>query len=439
LAISWEVKNKGKVWTFTLREGVKFHDGTAFNAEAVVFSFQRQMEKKFKYRYYNFPLFENMFGNIKNVKAIDQNTVEFSLFESFSPFLATLTTNSASIVSPTAVKKYKEKFNENPVGSGPFKFKSWERGKRIALTHNPEYWRGKSDYKEFVFIINSNLEALHNSFGKQKIDVLNSFSISRSVSLRKMKWATFSIRPIISVSYIVFNFNNPYLNREKIRRAIRHLWDPRFIKYVYQDFVVPLDLILPAGFIKHERISGLEYFSPAKAKKLLNEAGISEEIKLDFLLLNQMGLDRRMISLFSKNLDKTGIKLRIKSFSDVEYKKRIRNGNFDLTLSSWIADYPDPHNILASLFYTQLPVEGFANLSPYKNSDIPDLINQASCEDDIKKRNTIYKAVVRMIDEKVLCIPIYQNTSVIVFNNKKISRIVVTAIGNVSLFDIKKK
>ncbi len=439
LAVSWEAKSDGKIWVFKLRKGVKFHDGSDFDSSAVVFSFERQMDKKFKYRYYDFPLFSEIFGNIKSVVAIDPHTVVFYLKESFFPFLATITSSGASIVSPAAVKKHKEKFRENPVGTGPFMLKTWEKGKRVVLSRNTNYWRGKPKFDELVSIINPKFEVLHNLFVKGKIDCLDSISISRTVGIKKLRWVTVKLMPTLSVSYIAFNFKNTYLQRENIRKAIRYSWDDRILKYVFQDFVVSLNSILPRGMPGYKEISGKKSFSITKAKELLKKEKISEKISLNFLLLNNTGLERQMISLFSKNLQRVGIELKMINVSQAEYQKRIRKGDFDLAVSGWISDYPDPHSIISSLFYPQLLEQGFANLSSYENEKIRFDIRNAVRESDAIKRREKYKKIIRVINDKVLCIPVFQNTSVVIYNNKKIKQISINAIGNISLFDIETK
>lgn len=148
LAESWTVSEDGLKYTFKLRQGVKFHDGTDFNAEAVVFNFTRWSDPKSEYKFEgdSFDYYDSMFGPdgkrvIKEVKAIDDNTVEFTLNQPQAPFLQNLAMTSFGIASPTAIKEKKENFKNEPVGTGPFVFKEWKRNDSITLEKNPNYWK----------------------------------------------------------------------------------------------------------------------------------------------------------------------------------------------------------------------------------------------------------------------------------------------------------
>src|SRR5207253_9175666 len=140
LAESWTISKDGLHYTFKLRKGISFHDGTPLNAEAVKFSIERQINpahpfnKLGKYPFANF-----FFGNVKAVEVVDPQTVEFILKEPRASFLAVLTAGAASVVSPTAVRKLGADYPLTPVGTGPFKYVSWDRGQRVVLEKNPNY------------------------------------------------------------------------------------------------------------------------------------------------------------------------------------------------------------------------------------------------------------------------------------------------------------
>src|SRR5690606_34451490 len=134
LAESWEVSDDGLVYTFHLRPGVTFHDGTPVNAEAVKFSFERQIDPEHPYHDTGeFPYAEFTLGNIDTIEVIDDMTVRITLGETFAPFLANLAMHAAALVSPTAVMERGRDFSENPVGAGPYRFVSWQRGVEVIL------------------------------------------------------------------------------------------------------------------------------------------------------------------------------------------------------------------------------------------------------------------------------------------------------------------
>src|SRR5881397_4296217 len=142
LAESWSVSRDGLKYTFKLRKGVSFHDGTPLNAEAVKFSIERQIIPEHPFnKLGKYPFANYFFGNVKAVEAVDPQTVEFVLKEPRASFLAVMTAGAASIVSPTAVRKLGVDYPLTPVGTGPFKFVAWDRGQRVVLEKNAGYWK----------------------------------------------------------------------------------------------------------------------------------------------------------------------------------------------------------------------------------------------------------------------------------------------------------
>jgi len=439
LAVSWETKNNGIDWEFKLRKGVRFHDGSEFNADAVVFSFQRQMDKNFPYRYYDFPLFDEIFKNIVSVESVGTHTVVFHLNQPFHPFLSTLTASPAAIVSPTAVKKHKKAFARNPVGTGPFTFTLWEESKQIALEANHLYWKGKPRFDHFVYVVTDKHDKLHRLFREQKLDVIDSISISRATGLKNVRWATVRHIPVLSVTYIAINLKNRYLKNIDIRRALRSAWDPRILRYVFQGFVTPLDSIIPKGMPGHKTTSTRSRFNLTKARGWLEKAKVNEPIKLKFLLSGDSDLSRQLVSLYTKNLKRLGIELKTVYLPLEEYEKQIAKGDFDLTINGWTADFPDPCSIISPLFNAQLMEKGFPNLSQYQNASMKAQIDSLAKEMDRSKRTQKVSDIIHQIDALSLCIPIYQDTAIVIYNNKKIKSISVTPTDTILLNNIEKK
>ena len=151
LAKSWEISKDGLTYTFHLREGVKFHDGSPFNAEAVKFTFDRMLDKNNPYHDTGpFPL-SFFFSAIDTVTAVDDMTVQFKLKDPYAPFLSNLAYPTGLIVSPAAVKKYGKDFGRHPSGTGAYKFESWEANSKVVVTRNADYWDGAPSLEAVVF------------------------------------------------------------------------------------------------------------------------------------------------------------------------------------------------------------------------------------------------------------------------------------------------
>ncbi|MEF2070694.1 oligopeptide/dipeptide ABC transporter ATP-binding protein [Consotaella aegiceratis] len=150
LAKSWDISEDGLTWTFHLRDDVKFHDGTPFDADAVVFSFKRQFDKSSEYYSPHFVRWPSKFPDMTDVVAVDPQTVEIKLSAPAPAMLPNLAIYMSYIVSPTAVKKDPEGFREHPVGTGPFKFVSWQKDNFIELERNDDYWDGPAKLDKVV-------------------------------------------------------------------------------------------------------------------------------------------------------------------------------------------------------------------------------------------------------------------------------------------------
>ena len=146
LAESWESSEDALTWTFHLRKGVEFHDGTDFNADAVLFSLNRQHDPN--HPFHNVggtPIYWSYTGLadiVEKIVALDNYTVQITLNQPYAPFIATLAMGPFAIVSPSAVKKWGEDYTNHPVGTGAFKFVRWDRGDKVVLEVNKDYWAG---------------------------------------------------------------------------------------------------------------------------------------------------------------------------------------------------------------------------------------------------------------------------------------------------------
>jgi peptide/nickel transport system substrate-binding protein len=438
LAISWQASPDGRTWTFRLRRGVRFHDGTPFDADAVVFTFFRQMDPANANRLSDFPLFSEIFANLKEVKKIGPYQVQFILSEPFFPFLAALTVECAAIVSPAAVKKAGPAFARQPIGTGPFKLISWQKDKRLVLTANPEYWRGSPHIDEYIDTIESQADVLGKYFKDGMLDIIYSYSISKMISYKNQAWVQIVSTPYLSVTYAVLNASRPLLNRTAVRQALAYAWDPRALKLVFQDYALPIHSLLPGNLMGEEKATPAREFSLDKAQALLKKEGLGHEIQLEMLLQKDDSLLFQLFSMYAKNLKQIGVKLRLTRLAPSAYARRVALGDYDLAYSGWTADYPDPDSMLFPVLSEQLQKQGFANAAGSNRPDLQSQLARARRESNAKKRRLIYRDIDRTLMADGLVIPLYQDKRVIIFN-RKLRNIQPDPLGKFYLYDVQMK
>ena len=435
LAVSWQASHDGRTWTFQLRRGVRFHDGTPLDADAVVFTFFRQMDPANPKRNQQFPLFADIFTFLKSVRKIDAQQVEFVLSEPYFPFLATLTVECAAIVPPGAVKKAGADFARQPVGTGPFMLSSWQKNKRLVLTANKEYWRGRPKVDEYIDMIEPRGEVLNSYFQQGMLDILHTYSISKTVSYKKQDWVRITSTPCLSVTFAVINSMRPPLNRKGVRQAMCYAWDPRALKLIFQDFVLPIDSLLPQGLLAEKTPAPASRFSLAKAQALMKKEGLNGEIQLEMVLQKDDGLIFELLSMYARNLKQIGIRLKLTRLGSPALEERIAQNDYDLAYSGWIADYPDPDSMMFPLLSAPLQKQGLANIAGSRRQDLDNLLKAARSERDAKKRETLYRDIDRAIIADGLAIPLYQDKRVII-SNQKVGRLQTDPLGKLYLFDL---
>ncbi|OTA41604.1 MAG: hypothetical protein A6D92_05240 [Symbiobacterium thermophilum] len=229
LATEWEVSPDGLEWTFKLRQGVKFHDGTDFNAEAVKINFDRWRNTSDPLHVGGeFPYYGYMFGgfdedsNIKDVIVVDDYTVKFVLRRIQASFLQDIAMVPFAIASPKALKENPEGLNDHPVGTGPFRFVSWTKGERIVLEANPDYWGGRPAIDRLIYrsIPDNNARLVALQAGE--LDVMDGVEPAFLPAIQATGQFDIVERPPMNIGYLAFHTQKPPFDNVLVRRAINH-------------------------------------------------------------------------------------------------------------------------------------------------------------------------------------------------------------------------
>ena len=398
LATSWTQSPDGLVWTFKLRKGVKFHDGTPFNAEAVKVSVGRQLPPLATS---DMPYASFTFEPVKQVEAIDPYTVKFTLSKPYAPFLLNLAMCfAAPIVSPAALKKYGADFNHHPVGTGPLKFEKWDPDQQIVLVRNDQYWGKKAVMDKVVYKTTKESSVRASELITGATDMIDGVDPN---DVKKLESSGIKVlkNPGMNINYLAFFCNKKPFSDPRVRQAISMAVNrEEVVKYLYQGYAQLANGPLPSFIPGYDpKLKALEY-NPEKAKKLLAEAGYAH---LEFTLLtysvarsyNPVG-GQKLAEAIQAELLKIGVKTAIKVYPWKEYFDVVNKGEEgDAAFKGWIGDNGDPDNFL-SLFDSD-QIATYLNTARYSNPQVDALIRDGARTLNQKERIKIYQKMQKIL------------------------------------------
>lgn len=407
LAVSWFSSEDKKKWTFNLRKNVVFHDGTPFNADAVVYNFKRQLEPKHPLYRKDFGYADFTFKNVKEITAINDYTVEILLSQPYTPFLYNLAMPAASrIISPDALKKHKNNIGKNPVGTGPFQFISW-KDKKLTLKKNKKYWNTQAYLDELVFLALDKSD-LFKEFKSGKVNVLGNFNTETALNVESLSNGHLLLSPVMHVGYLAMNTEKEPFNNLDVRKAINYAIDKKnLINNIYKGFAIVSTTALPPSMWGHNsNIHDYEY-DVKKAKALLEKAGYAKGFEIDFWILDKVE-NRQFAKLLEANLKKIGVTLKVKIKEPKTFFKGVKSGEHQLAKLNWYGDNGDPDNFLYVLFDEDNTIKGKAsNRAFLKDKTLHTILLKAQKISDKQKRTELYKKAQERIRELAPWVHLY--------------------------------
>ncbi|MDN7247461.1 ABC transporter substrate-binding protein [Planococcus shenhongbingii] len=418
LATEWTAAEDGLTYTFTLEEGVKFHDGTDFNAEAVVANFERWAGGDAD----KFPYYGSMFGGfgdeeghvIESVTATGDYEVEFKLKRPQAPFLKNLAMSSFGIASPAAIEAAGDKFGDAPVGTGPFKFVEWKRNDSITIEKNPDYWvEGEPKLDQVVFRSIPDNSARLNALLSGEIDLADGITPSDGATVEGNADLQLFERPSMNVGYLGLTTTREPFDDPKVRQAMNHAIDKQALVDAFFEGrgEVAKNPMPPVISGYNEDIEDYDY-NPEKAKQLLAEAGLPDGFEMELYAMPvprpYMPDGQKVAEAIQKNLADVGVTAKIVSFEWATYLEKAANGEADAFLLGWTGDNGDADNFL----YVLLDQDniGSNNYTYYKNQELHDILIEAQTEVDEDKRNELYKQAQVIIHEDAPWVPLAHST-----------------------------
>jgi peptide/nickel transport system substrate-binding protein len=436
LATEWEASDDGLAWTFTLREGVTFHDGEPFNAEAVCFNFDR---------WYNFPAplqspsasyyWQTVFGGFadpaegspetslyESCEATDEFTVVLNLTKASSSFLGALALTNFTMASPKALQEFGADDGtvdedtgfrptgtygtEHPTGTGPFKFESWTRGDRLVMVRNDDYWGDKAKLERLIFRpISDNaarLQALQAGEiqGYDLVEPQDVPTIEADENLQILD------RPAFNVGYVGINQATEPLDQLEVRQAIAHALNRQeVVDNFYAGRGEVAHAFMPPDLFGYADDVTQYEFDPARSQELLEEAGITTPLEIEFCYPTDVSRPympdpQRNFEAFAASMNEAGFRITPKAAPwSPDYLGMVDEGNCPLYLLGWTGDFADPDNFVGTFFQSPQKAWGFDNQELFSKLD------EAESETDQDARIALYQEANRMIADFIPGVP----------------------------------
>lgn len=406
LATKWQMSKDGLTHTFTLRTGARFANGDPVNADAVVFSFDRQLNKNNPgYKFGPFPFAEFYYGSVSSVRKINNNTVEFKLKNPNSAFMAALSVPTSSIVNPKVALAKGKTFALQGAGSGPYELEKWNRGGQLILKSNSNYWGSKPKSQKLVFVpmVQESQRAVALQSGTVDI-VIN----PAAENLAKLKSAGFNVAQEAGphIWWIGLNLKKAPFDNKLVRQALNYAIDRKAITegVLYGTGTPAVQPLAPMQLGYNPNVNQYAY-NPQKAKELLAQAGLPNGFTTTLLVPTSgsgMQSPVQMGTAIQAYLGQIGVKVNIQQMDWGTFLSKIGAGaeksNLDMWELSWMDTPVDPAFVLDPLLSSKSFPPGF-NSGFYKNAEVDKLMDQGRIESDPKKRAVIYQKAMALINE----------------------------------------
>ncbi len=425
LAQSWSVSSDGRVWTFTLRSGVTFQDGTPLTSDAVVQNFNRWLDTSSPYHQGDFDYWQILFGGFKgsgsivrSVERADDLRFRVTLEQPYSPLLAALSMFPFAIVSPTAMQKDVDELRRHPVGTGAFRFVEQRSDGGVTLAVNEQYWGSKPQLDGVQFNVMPDEAARLNALRDGKVQLVEGGDAAAVILAKKMAGVRVLLRPSEANVYLSINnrvdpFTDPQMRLALAYAINRHT----IIDAGYSGLAQTADGFVPPG-IGVLSSEPADMYNVATARALMSSAGYGGgtmtqlwyPAKPRSFLPNPQAVAQSI----AKDLEAVGFLVSVNSADWATYQGRTIDGSYALSIQGWTGDSPDADSFLTPLFASDTVTRSIG----YNSPQLKTMLAQARAESDPAARMALYGQAEKTIADDMPRVPLVHPQTPVLLSGK---------------------
>jgi peptide/nickel transport system substrate-binding protein len=396
LAESWEISPDGTVYTFTIKQGVKFHDGSPMTMDDVVFSLERVFDPKGSG--YSF-----LFGTVAGVKAVDDTTLEIALREPFTPLLDNLNVFPASIVPRKAVEAGAEGFAQNPIGTGPFKLKEFAKGRHVHLVKHEGYWKQDRPRVDEVFIpyvTDDNTRILRIQGGE--VDAAVAIPYAQIDQLNAQDDIDVKIEALFRFDGMWLNHAESPLDDVKVRQALNYATDKEsMLKSIFFDKVEIANHMMPKMKYWREDVQAYGY-DPEKAKSLIAESKVPDGFTLPIVIPTGDVIVQQIAQIMKESYSDIGVDVQITNLDIGTAYTNFSQFNY-VAGSNWYitSDVPGPDELAAIQFDYSAASGTKSFFTNYNSKRATELVQEAGRSDDAAREQLLGDLQQLVMDDAV--------------------------------------
>lgn len=399
LATDYTVSDDGLVYTIKVREGVKFHDGTDFNAESVKVNFDRVTNPENRLTRYT------QFNRVAKTEVVDPYTVRITLKEPFSAFINALAHPAAMMISPTALQKYGKDIGFNPVGTGPFKFVEWKPAESLKVEKFDGYWRKgypKIDTLTFRTVSDNNTRAAVVQTGEAHFAFPVPFE-QAAVLAKNDKIDLVDHKNSIMTRYLAMNVLQKPFDNPKVREAVNYAINKQALAKVgFAGYASVVDGVVPQGVEYAHKIGEWPY-DPAKARALLKEAGFPNGFETTLWSGYNDGTSIKVVQFLQQQLAQVGIKASVEVLESGQRVQRVQqvqkpeDAKVKMYYAGWSSSTGEADWGLRPLLGSGAIPPALNNIAYYSNAKVDENLAKALATTDRDAKTALYKEAQEIV------------------------------------------